>query len=400
MSTAAQLFGAFFILCAIGAVGALLASERWSSIVLVAIGSLSAILILLTSALLLVGDTSFRAELWPVVSLGTMEFTADRLSALFLFIAGLVFLPVSIFSDVYLKKYRRHYSLQYFGVLYHALFASIVLILIANDAISFLVSWEIMSIASYLLVNFEHEREESSQAGFMMLAMSEAGTIAVAIAFMLAAGGAGTLEFDQIRSAARLSEGIGWAVFLLSFFGFAVKAGLVPVNSWLPLAHPVAPTNVSALLSAVIVNLGIYGIMRFNLDLRPVSGSGPGLIVLIVGSTSALIGILYATIQAEMKRLLAHSTIENMGIVAAGIGAAMTFQANGHAVIAGIALIAALYHLANHSVYKDYRLSGPAPLKRERVPAILTVSVASFARCPGRAPSFSSASCPFRHLPR
>src|SRR5580704_6210352 len=200
MSTAAQLFGAFFILCAIGAVGALLASERWSSIVLVAIGSLSAILILLTSALLLVGDTSFRAELWPVVSLGTMEFTADRLSALFLFIAGLVFLPVSIFSDVYLKKYRRHYSLQYCGVLYHALFASIVLILIANDAISFLVSWEIMSIASYLLVNFEHEREESSQAGFMMLAMSEAGTIAVAIAFMLAAGGAGTLEFDQIRS--------------------------------------------------------------------------------------------------------------------------------------------------------------------------------------------------------
>jgi hydrogenase-4 component B len=352
MSTAAQLFGAFFILCAIGAVGALLASERWSSIVLVAIGSLSAILILLTSALLLVGDTSFRAELWPVVSLGTMEFTADRLSALFLFIAGLVFLPVSIFSDVYLKKYRRHYSLQYFGVLYHALFASIVLILIANDAISFLVSWEIMSIASYLLVNFEHEREESSQAGFMMLAMSEAGTIAVAIAFMLAAGGAGTLEFDQIRSAARLSEGIGWAVFLLSFFGFAVKAGLVPVNSWLPLAHPVAPTNVSALLSAVIVNLGIYGIMRFNLDLRPVSGSGPGLIVLIVGSTSALIGILYATIQAEMKRLLAHSTIESMGIIAAGIGAAMTFQANGHAVIAGIALIAALYHLANHSVYK------------------------------------------------
>ena len=107
-----------------------------------------------------------------------------------------------------------------------------------NDAISFLVSWEIMSIASYLLVNFEYEHDESSHAGFMMLAMSEAGTISVAIAFMLAAGGAGTLEFDQIRSAAQPNEGIGWAVFLLSFFGFAVKAGLVPVNSWLPLAHP------------------------------------------------------------------------------------------------------------------------------------------------------------------
>ena len=161
------------------------------------------------------------------------------------------------------------------------------------------------------------------------------------------------MEFDRIRSAApALGEAIAWAVFLLSFFGFAVKAGLVPVNSWLPLAHPVAPTNISALLSAVIVNLGIYGIMRFNLDLVPVTGSGPGLIVLVIGSLSALIGILYATVQAEMKRLLAHSTIENMGIVAAGVGAAMIFLANGHLIIAGIALIAALYHLANHAVYK------------------------------------------------
>ena len=113
-----------------------------------------------------------------------------------------------------------------------------------------------------------------------------------------------------------------------------------------------APTNVSALLSAVIVNLGIYGIVRVNLDLAPAHGAAPGLIVLVIGSLSALIGILYATIQGEMKRLLAHSTIENMGIVAAGIGAAMVFVATGHRSSAAIALIAALYHLANHSVYK------------------------------------------------
>jgi hydrogenase-4 component B len=139
---------------------------------------------------------------------------------------------------------------------------------------------------------------------------------------------------------------------LLSFFGFGVKAGLVPVGAWLPLAHPVAPTNVSALLSAVIVNLGIYGIVRVNLDLLPATGAIPGIIVLAIGSLSALIGILYATVQSEMKRLLAHSTIENMGIVAAGIGAAMTFLATGHRTVAAIALVAAFYHLANHSVYK------------------------------------------------
>jgi hydrogenase-4 component B len=353
MSLIAQLLAAFFLLCAAGAVIALLIPPRWNPIVLGAVGSLTALIVLLASGMLLVSDAAFRTELWPVLTLGTLTLGADRLSALFLFAAGLVFLPVSMFSGIYLTKYLPHYSLRYFSVLYHALFASIVLVLIADDAISFLAAWELVSIASYLLVNYEYERDESSHAGFVMLAMSEAGTIAVALAFMLVAGAAGTLEFAKLRTVApSLAADIGSIVFLLSFFGFAVKAGLVPVNSWLPLAHPVAPTNVSALLSAVIVNLGIYGIIRVNLDLSPASSSGPGLIVLVIGSLSALVGILYATIQGEMKRLLAHSTIENMGIIAAGVGAAMVFLATGHRVVGAIALIAALYHLVNHSVYK------------------------------------------------
>jgi hydrogenase-4 component B len=350
---AAPLFATLFTLCAVGAVAAFLLPARWNPLVLAIVGSSVALIVLVISGLLLVTGASFHAELWPVLSLGTLTLTVDRLSALFLFVTGLVFLPVSIFSGVYLVKYLKHYDIRYFGILYHALFASIVLVLMADDAISFLVAWELMSIASYLLVNYEYERKESSHAGFVMLAMSEAGTIAVALAFMLVAGAAGTLEFARLRAAApALGDEIGWAVFLLSFFGFAVKAGLVPLNSWLPLAHPVAPTNVSALLSAVIVNLGIYGILRVDLDLAPPTSSGPGLIVLAIGSLSALIGILYATVQTEMKRLLAHSTIENMGIVAAGIGAAMIFLATDHRIVAGIALIAALYHLANHSIYK------------------------------------------------
>ena len=353
MSTASQLFVTFFALCAAGAVAAFILPTRWNPISLGVFGSLTALVLLAAGGLLLVDDADFRAELWPVLSLGVMTLAADRLSALFVFVAGLVFLPVAIFSGSYMVKYLGHYSLRYFSLLYFALFASIVLVLLAGDALSFLVAWEFVSILSYLLVNFEYERKQSSQAAFVMLAMSEAGTIAVAIAFLIVAVAAGGTEFGQLRVAAlTLTNGIATAVFLLSFFGFAVKAGLVPVNSWLPLAHPVAPTNVSALLSAVIVNLGIYGIVRFNLDLVPVTTSGPGLIVLVVGSFSALIGILYATVESEMKRLLAHSTIENMGIVAAGIGAAMIFLAAGHQIVAGIALIAAMYHLANHSVYK------------------------------------------------
>jgi hydrogenase-4 component B len=351
--SAAQLILAFFILCGAGTVLAFLVPQRQLAVLLAVIGSLSALIVLIASAKLLVFGAEFHVELWRVLALGTLTLVSDPLSAFFLFVTGLVFLPVSIFSGSYLTKYIAHHDLRYFSVLYHALFASIVLVFIAGDVISFLVAWELMSIASYLLVNYEFDRAESSRAGYIMLAMSEGGTIAVAVAFIIIAGTTGNFGFAELRAAApSVADALRWTVFLLSFFGFAVKAGLVPLNSWLPLAHPVAPTNVSALLSAVIVNLGIYGIVRVNLDLAPATAVGPGIVVLVIGSVSALIGILYATIQGEMKRLLAHSTIENMGIVAAGIGAAMVFLATGHQVVGAIALIAALYHLANHSVYK------------------------------------------------
>lgn len=276
MSDTAPLFQTFFLLCGAGALAALLAPARWRPLVLATIGSLAALVILATSATLLIGDASFRVELWSILALGKLMLEADRLSAFFLFVSGLVFLPVSLFSSVYLVKYAEHYNLRYFGVVYHALFASIVLVLIAGDAISFLIGWEAMTITSYLLVTYEYEREESAQAGFVMLAMSEAGAIAVAIAFLLVAGVGGHLDFAGLRlNWPALGENAKWAVLLLSFFGFAVKAGLVPVNSWLPLAHPVAPTNVSALLSTVIVNLGIYGIIRFDVDLLPCENPVP-----------------------------------------------------------------------------------------------------------------------------
>lgn len=353
MNDVGLLFAIFFGLCGAGAIGAFLVPERFTPALLATIAALSALLLLVGSGELLLGNGSLRIDLWSILSLGRLILGADRLSALFLFILGLVVFPVSLFSAFYLRHYIGHYNLRYFSVLYHALFASLVLVLIAGDAISFVIAWEAMSIASYLLVTYQYEREDSAQAAFVMLAMSELGTMAVEIAFILVAVHAGTFEFYAMRAIGpALGGGIKWAVLLLSFFGFAVKAGLVPVNSWLPLAHPVAPTNVSALLSAVIVNLGIYGIIRVNLDLVPIATPGAGIVVLVIGSISALFGILYATIQSEMKRLLAHSTIENMGIVAAGIGAAMVFLESHHEVAASIALIAALYHVANHSVYK------------------------------------------------
>lgn len=347
------LLAAFFALCAGGMVAAIILPERWNPGAIALVLPVASVLVILACAAVLVSGMPFSASCLSLPSLGPRTIGLDPLAALFLLIAGIVFIPVSFFSWTYLKKFAGHYSLKYFSVVYYLFFASIVFVLIAQDIFSFLVAWELMSITSYLLVIYENEREDSARAGLVMLTMSEAGIMLAALAFILLANAAGGLDFAVIRSAApAVKADVAWAVFLLSFFGFAVKAGLVPLNSWLPLAHPATPTNVHALLSSAIVNLGIYGIARVNLDLLPVRGVAPGLIVLVFGSFSALIGILYATIQSDLKRLLAYSTIENLGIVATALGAGMIFLAAGHPVVAGIAFIAAFYHMANHSLYK------------------------------------------------
>jgi hydrogenase-4 component B len=301
---------------------------------------------------LLFGD-AWQIGLWTLPLMGKMILTMDRLSALFVFLTGLVFLPVSIFSSRYMQHYFGRYSLRTFNIFYHLLFASTVLVVISGDVLSFLFSWEAMSVFCYLLVNFDHERDETVDSGLLMLAMSEVGTLAVLLAFLVIASVASGLDFASMRSASAAIGSIGrWAVFLLAFFGFGVKAGLFPSSMWLPRAHPVAPGNVSALLSGIILNLGIYGILRVNGDLLPLTALGPGLIVLCVGTASALIGILYATTENDMKKMLAHSSIENMGIVTAGLGAGFVFTAARYPILAGIAFIAALYHMTNHSLYK------------------------------------------------
>jgi hydrogenase-4 component B len=343
----------FFGLCAAGAVAAAILPDRANPVALAWIGAAASGALVWAAGDVLASGHLIEARLWSLPATGPLVLTMDRLSAVFAVIAGLVFLTVSIFSAGYMERYLGHYSLKSFGVLYHALFASVVLVLIAADVLSFLLVWEAMAILSYLLVNFEHRREEATSAGYLMLAMGEAGTLAAALAFLLLAASSGSLAFAAARSAAGgLGDGARWAVFLLSFFGFGVKAGLVPTSTWLPRAHPAATGNVSALLSGALVNLGLYGIVRVNLDLLPATHVGPGIIVLIVGSVSALVGILYATTQNDMKTMLAHSSIENIGIVTTSIGAGLIFAAAGRPVLAGIAYIVALYHMGNHSLYK------------------------------------------------
>jgi hydrogenase-4 component B len=351
----------FFALCLMGAVLAAVLSEDKNPSALAWIGSAASLVLLLASGQALFGGASFQGSLLTVPLAGAFILKMDPLSALLLFVAGMVFLPVSLFSAGYLGRYLGHYSLRAFGIYYHLLFASIALVLMAADVVLFLLSWEAVAIFSYLLVNYEHQEEEKTRAGFLMLSMSEAGTLAIVLAFLILASASGGLDFASLKNGSLdLGHHARWAVFLLAFLGFGVKAGLIPVSSWLPKAHPAAPGNVSALLSGVIVNLGIYGILRVDGDLLAVRDVGQGLIVLGIGSLSALIGILYATIRNDMKRMLAHSSIENMGIVAVGLGAGFVFAALGLLSAAGIAFLAALYHMVNHSLYKSLLFLGAA----------------------------------------
>jgi len=351
-----------YALCLAGALAGIVVPDRRNPALLAWTGSLAALLTLWVSGNVLWSGQIFQAELWTIHRWGTLTVSLDRLSALFLAVAAVVMLASSIFSAGYLKRYTGHYNLKALNAWYLLLFASIVLILIANDMLLFLLAWEAMSILSYLLVNFEHRRDETSRAGYLMLAMGEAGFVAVALVFLFLAVKTGSLDFAAFKTAgANFGSFTRWAIFLLTFFGFGVKAGLVPVNTWLPRAHPAAPANVSAILSGTILNLGLYGIIRLNLDLVPVTQNGmigAGVVVLIVGTISALVGILYATTENDLKAMLAHSSIENIGIVTAGLGAGMIFTAYGKPALAGIAFIAAFYHMINHSVYKSLLFLG------------------------------------------
>jgi len=323
--------------------------------VLTWLGCLASIALILAGASALLAGNTFSQPLWALLGLvATLTVKLDALSAVFIFITGLVLFPASIFAG------GSNVQSRAFTVFMFGLYASIALIFLAGDVVLFLLAWEVMSILCWLLIVCGREKENGySGSGYLLLAMGEAGTLAAALGFLLLAVAAGSLDFSAIKSAgANLGAGVQWAVFLLSFFGFGVKAGLVPVNFWLPRAYVAAPRAFVPVLAGATLNLGLYGILRVNADLMPATHAAPGLVALVVGTLSALVGILYATTDNDLKIMLAHSSIENVGIIVAGFGAGMVFVATSHPALAAIAFVAALYHLINHSLYKTLLFFG------------------------------------------
>jgi len=351
----------FFALCGLGIVVSLIIAPSRQGRWLAWVGCLAAIALILAGATALLGGRMLHCSLWSLPGLAaTLTLRIDGLSAAFLCITGLVLFPTSIYAgNQFVSQPARHDG-RVFAVLLLGLYASIGLVFAAGDVVLFLLAWEVMSILCYLLIVCARERANGHAAlGYLLLAMGEAGTLASALAFLLLGVGAGSLEFGAIKAGApTLGAGIRWAVFLLSLFGFGVKAGLVPVNSWLPRAYLAAPRAFVPVLAGATLNLGLYGILRVNADLLPPTSAVPGLVVLVIGTLSALLGILYATTDNDLKLMLAHSSIENVGIMVAGFGAGMVFVATNHPALAAIAFLAGLYHLINHSLYKTLLFFG------------------------------------------
>ena len=358
MSVGAALATAFAFCFGGAIVGAIVPARRAPGVT-ATFGAVSAIAGIVASASVLATGEHPYYQLWSIEPGEPLALSIDRFSALFLLPASAVMLASSVYSAGYLRRHVGRYDLRALNAWFLLLFASIAAVLLAADVLVFLLAWEAMSVTSYLLVAFENRRTASSGAAYLMLAMGEAGFIATAVVLVSLALHAGSPSLATVMSGvAGLSDGARWMLFLLAFFGFGVKAGLVPFNSWLPRAHPAAPANVSAMLSGAILNLGLYGIVRIALPLAPTTSAAPGLLVLVVGTLSALIGILYATTENDIKALLAHSSIENIGVIVVGLGSGMVFLHYGRASLAAMAFVAAFYHMLNHSAYKSLLFLG------------------------------------------
>jgi hydrogenase-4 component B len=420
MSPSTILLVLFVLLCVGGVILSCVQAVERTPNIIAWISGIAAVIVIWLGAVSMVNPVPFSAVLWNIPSVGPILLRADPLSGLFLLLTGLVFLAASIFAANALLSLVGRSNARVYAVFHFALFISIVWLLIASDVYSFLIAWELMSILCYLLVSFprslpnrtlqpidaklirthEQQEEPNAKPGYLLLATGEVGALAMAVGLLLLGVGAGSLDFAGLKAAApSLSESVRWSVFLLTFFGFGVKAGLVPVNFWLPYAYTAAPAAFVPVLAGATLNLGLYGIFRVNADLLPATSAGPGIVVLVIGTLSALVGILYATTDNDLKTLLAHSSIENAGVITVSLGAGLVFAAAEKPMLTAIAFLVALYHLTNHSLYKTLLFIGAGTIEQSTDTRSLDLLGGLIRRMPWTAAAFLAGTLSIAALP-
>ncbi|MBL8416221.1 MAG: hydrogenase 4 subunit B [Propionivibrio sp.] len=275
----------------------------------------------------------------------------DALSSFFLLLLGATAAGISIYAAGYIRKGEGTApGLQ--CLLYHLFLTSMAFVLLADDGYAFMVAWETMALSSFFLVTSEHRHDEIRRAGYLYLLVAHVGAVGILLSFGVMAGSAGDYTFDAMRDFPTL--GIWPTIaFLLALFGFGAKAGLLPLHVWLPEAHPAAPSPVSAMMSGVMLKTAIYGLLRVSFDLLHAQLWWWGALLLLLGLASAIFGAIFSTVQTDMKRLLAYSSIENIGLIFVGFGLTLIFQSFAMPQLAALALVATLYHCLNHAFFKS-----------------------------------------------
>ena len=285
----------------------------------------------------------------------------DGLAGFFLLLLGSVSAGITLYAAGFFRE-ETAARLTLITLQYHVFLASMAMVLLADDAYLFMVAWETMALSSYFLVTTDHRLPAIRSAGFLYLLIAHLGAIAILLCFGVMHGGHGDYTFSALRTA-ELTPVWASVAFLLAFFGFGAKAGMIPLHAWLPEAHPAAPSPVSALMSGIMIKTAIYGMVRVYFDF--LGGQFPwwwGFVVLTVGAVSALLGVMYALMEHDLKRLLAYHSVENIGIILMGIGAGMIFQSYGLTQLAALGLLAGLYHTINHAMFKALLFLGAGSL--------------------------------------
>ncbi|OIR03089.1 hydrogenase-4 component B [mine drainage metagenome] len=284
----------------------------------------------------------------------------DPLSGFFLVLLGTLVAAISLYGPSYTREFARGKAAQPLPPLgvFTALFVlGMQMLLLADDALLFMISWEMMSLSGYFLVVYQHQHAANRNAAFLYLLLAHVGALVILLSFGVLAAFGGGLTFDLMR-AAKLTPLWATIAFACAFAGFGIKAGMVPLHVWLPDAHPAAPSHISAMMSGAMIKMGIYGIVRLSYDLIGDVRWEWGVVMLVIGTASSLLGVLYALMQHDLKRLLAYHSIENIGIILMGLGMSMIFLGTGHKMLGTLGLVAALYHTLNHALFKGLLFLG------------------------------------------
>jgi len=296
--------------------------------------------------------------------LGELRFTLDPLSAFFILVTNFTVLTGLLYSKGYLKAYEQtknpaQFALHYFS--YTWLHLSMLAVLTLRDGLAFLIAWELMAVSSFMLILFEAEKRATLKTAVNYLIQMHIGFVLLLFAFLVTESGTGQMSFDALPAYFSNHSNIG--LFLLFFSGFAVKAGFMPFHTWLPEAHPAAPSHVSGVMSGVMIKMGIYGIFRVLTSVQS-DWYAIGIIILIVSAITGLLGILFSVVQKDLKKILAYSTIENIGIIGLGIALGCIGLGLGNPVLAVLGFTGSLLHLLNHSLFKSLLFFGAGSVYR------------------------------------